>query len=193
MPIFSFNDEGAPQAGSLSKRGTLSSRQLAAFLSPRKTALRRQQCQRHSSFLFRFRLFRLFSFTVGPSLPFRHNTLPYSGVNLHKFHMGGAISNFAPQIRKDQSLPAAAQAILCSIRIRPRSRPRLRRLRATLAASAAKPTAATSPAHFFEKALLEFEPSARSTACLGRKHRKARACALTPWWRKADSNPRSPP
>ena len=31
------------------------------------------------------------------------------------------------------------------------------------------------------------------TACLGRKHRKARACAPTPWWRKVDSNRRSLP
>ena len=29
------------------------------------------------------------------------------------------------------------------------------------------------------------------TACLGRKHRKARACAPTPWWREVDSNPRA--
>ena len=56
-----------------------------------------------------------------------------------------------------------------------------------------KPTAATSPAHLFEKALLEFEPSARSTACLGRKHRKARACALTPWWRQSGANSVSEP
>ena len=30
------------------------------------------------------------------------------------------------------------------------------------------------------------------TACLGRKHRKARACAPTPWWSERDSNSRSP-
>ena len=56
--------------------GTLSSRQLTAFSSPCRIALRREQCQRHSRFLFRFRLFRLFSFSVGSSLPFRHNKLP---------------------------------------------------------------------------------------------------------------------
>jgi hypothetical protein len=77
VPIFSFNDEGAAQAGHYPNDGTLSPRQLAAFLSPRKTALRREQRQRHSSFLFRFRLFGLFSFPVGSSLPFRHNTVPY--------------------------------------------------------------------------------------------------------------------
>jgi hypothetical protein len=53
-------------------RGTLSPRQLAAFLTPCKTALRREQRQRHSRFLFRFRLFWLFNFPVGSSLPFRH-------------------------------------------------------------------------------------------------------------------------
>jgi len=73
VPIFSFNDEGAAEAGSLSNGGTLSPRQLAASLSPRETALRREQRQRHSSFLFRFRLFRLFSFPIGSSLTFRHN------------------------------------------------------------------------------------------------------------------------
>jgi hypothetical protein len=65
--------EGVAEAGSLSNGGTLSPRQLAASLSPRKTALRREQRQRHSSFLFRFRLFRLFSFPIGSSLTFRHN------------------------------------------------------------------------------------------------------------------------
>ena len=55
----------------------LSPRQLAAFLSPCQTALRREQRQRHSRFLFRFWLLRLFSFPVGSSLPFCHNTLPY--------------------------------------------------------------------------------------------------------------------
>src|SRR5467141_1348815 len=68
---------GRPRPGHYPKDGTLSPRQLAAFLSPRKTALRREQRQRHSSFLFRFRLFGLFSFPVGSSLPFRHNTVPY--------------------------------------------------------------------------------------------------------------------
>src|SRR5712672_1115004 len=76
VPIFSFT-KGVAEAGSLSNGGTLSPRQLAASLSPRKTALRREQRQRHSSFLFRFRLFRLFSFPIGSSLPFQHNTLPY--------------------------------------------------------------------------------------------------------------------
>src|SRR6266404_9714388 len=66
-----------PRPGHYPNDGTLSPRQLAAFLSPRKTALRREQGQRHSSFLFRFRLFGLFSFPVGSSLPFRHNTVPY--------------------------------------------------------------------------------------------------------------------
>src|SRR5271166_1274968 len=56
---------------------TLSPRRLAAFLSPCETALRREQRQRHSRFLFRFWLLRLFSFPVGSSLPFCHNTLPY--------------------------------------------------------------------------------------------------------------------
>ena len=65
--------EGVAEAGSLSNGGPLSPRQLAASLSPRKTALRREQRQRHSSFLFRFRLFRLFSFPIGSSLTFRHN------------------------------------------------------------------------------------------------------------------------
>src|SRR5580692_2316402 len=67
--------EGVAEAGSLSNGGTLSPRQLAASLSPRKTALRREQRQRHSSFLFRFRLLRLFSFPIGSSLTFRHNFL----------------------------------------------------------------------------------------------------------------------
>src|SRR5438874_4755155 len=58
-------------------RGTLSPRRLAAFLTPCKTALWREQRQRHSRFLFRFRLFWLFSFPVGSSLPFRHITFPY--------------------------------------------------------------------------------------------------------------------
>ena len=65
---------GVSEAGSLSNGGTLSPRQLAASLRPRKTALRREQRQRHSSFLFRFRLFRLFSFPIGSSLPFRHKS-----------------------------------------------------------------------------------------------------------------------
>src|SRR5271169_4363 len=64
----------------------LSPRRLAAFLSPCQTALRREQRQRHSRFLFRFWLFRLFSFPVGSSLPFCHNTLPYSD------HPGSKIS-----------------------------------------------------------------------------------------------------
>jgi hypothetical protein len=55
----------------------LSPRQLAAFLSPCETALRREQRQRRSRFLFRFWLLRLFSFAVGSSLPFCHNTVPY--------------------------------------------------------------------------------------------------------------------
>ena len=69
LPLY----EGVAEAGSLSNGGTLSPRQLAASLSPRKTALRREQRQRHSSFLFRFRLLRLFSFPIGSSLTFRHN------------------------------------------------------------------------------------------------------------------------
>src|SRR5207248_9970918 len=66
--------EGVAEARSLSDGGTLSPRQLAASLSPRRTALRREQRQRHSSFLLRFRLFRLFSFPIGSSLPFRHKS-----------------------------------------------------------------------------------------------------------------------
>ena len=56
---------------------TLSPGQLAAFLRPCETAFRREQRQRHSRFLFRFWLLRLFSFAVGSSLPFCHNTVPY--------------------------------------------------------------------------------------------------------------------
>jgi hypothetical protein len=56
---------------------TLSPRRLAALLSPCETALRREQRQRHSRFLFRFWLLRLFSFAVGSPLPFCHNTVPY--------------------------------------------------------------------------------------------------------------------
>jgi hypothetical protein len=63
----------------------LSPRQLAAFLSPCETALRREQRQRHRRFLFRFWLLRLFSLPVGSSLPFCHNTLPYVD------HSGGII------------------------------------------------------------------------------------------------------
>ena len=61
-------------ASSTRHGGTLSPRQLAAFLSPSETALRREQRQRPSRFLFRFRLFRLFSFPVRSSLSFRHNS-----------------------------------------------------------------------------------------------------------------------
>src|SRR5712675_2115446 len=62
-----------PGPGNYPNGGALSPRQLAASLSPRQTALRREQRQRHSSFLCRFRLFRLFSFPIGSSLTFRHN------------------------------------------------------------------------------------------------------------------------
>jgi hypothetical protein len=77
VPIFSLNEEGAAKPGYYLNGGTLSPRQLAASFGPRKATLRREQRQRHSSFLFRFRLFRLFRFPVGSSLAFRHNTLPY--------------------------------------------------------------------------------------------------------------------
>ena len=80
---------------------TLSPRRLAAFLSPCETALRREQRQRHSRFLFRFWLLRLFSFAVGSSLPFRHNTLPYVDHPESKIYpsiIWERFSNFAPQI-----------------------------------------------------------------------------------------------
>ena len=47
---------------------------------------------RHSSFLFRFRLFRFFSFQIGSSLTFRHNFFPFyfiSEVNLQNTIWGG--------------------------------------------------------------------------------------------------------
>jgi hypothetical protein len=67
----------SPLAPSTRHGSLLSARQLAAFLSPCQTALRREQRQRHSRFLFRFWLLRLFSFAVRSSLPFCHNTVPY--------------------------------------------------------------------------------------------------------------------
>jgi hypothetical protein len=100
--------EGAAEAGPLSNGGTLSPRQLVASLSPRKTALRREQRQRHSSFLFRFRLFPLFSFPIGSSLTFRHNfsSLFHFGSKPTEHYMG-KISYSAPQIRNVQSLLGA--------------------------------------------------------------------------------------
>jgi hypothetical protein len=96
--------------------GTLSPRQLAAFLSPCKTALRREQRQRHSRFLFRFRLFRLFSFPVGSSLPFRHNTLPYVDHPGSKIYVNIIWKRFQILLRKSEKfrdLLQASQALAC--------------------------------------------------------------------------------
>jgi hypothetical protein len=63
-------DSQPARPGQYPNGGTLSPRRLTAFLSPCKTALRSEQHQRYRCFLFRFRLFRLFSFPVGSSLSF---------------------------------------------------------------------------------------------------------------------------
>jgi hypothetical protein len=82
--------------------------------------------------------------------------------------------------------------MFCSIRIRPRFQTTVTPAAGNLGSLTLKTNGSHKPGSFLREGALRIRTLSASTACLGRKHRKARACALTPWWREGDSEPSVP-